>query len=178
MSSNVVEESHILYAQTVALPILAFPAWMLCIPPMVWQLSQRNIAVGSLILWMIILNFFNAINPLIWAQDNMSEWWDSAGLCDMEARIQMGAVVALPACAAVLARRLANVMNTRNVRLVPSKRSVIREIVLEIGMCWIYPAILMITYYAQLSTIKYTSKSRSSNGRFAKLSKSSLCRIN
>lgn len=140
-------EQFPLYPQSIALPIIAFPSWILCVAPMFWQLSQRNIAAGSLILWMIFLNFFNSINPLIWPRDNIHEWWDGKGLCDVEVRIQVGAVVALAACAAVLARRLSNVMDTRNIRIVPSKRSVLIERAIEIGFCWVYPAILMLTYY-------------------------------
>lgn len=141
------EEQFPLWPQAVALPILAFPSWILCIAPMIWQLSQRNLAAGSLILWLILLNFFNSINPLIWPRDNIIDWWNGDGLCDIEVRVQVGAVVALAACTAVLARRLANVMDTRNIRIVPSKRSVLIERVIEIAFCWVYPAILMVTYY-------------------------------
>ena len=73
-----------IYPQSIALPILAFPSWILCVAPMFWQLSQRNIAAGSLILWMIFLNFFNSINPLIWPHDNMQEWWNGEDESDQE----------------------------------------------------------------------------------------------
>lgn len=147
MDSVAAEDPYKLYPQAVALPILAFPSWILCISPMFWHLSQRNIAAGSLIFWLILLNFFNSINPLIWPRDNLEEWYNGAGLCDIEVRIQVGASVALAACTAVIARRLANVMDTRNIIVAPSKRSVLVEKILEIGFCWVYPAILMITYY-------------------------------
>jgi pheromone a factor receptor len=147
MSSNMVEDQFLLYPQAVALPILAFPSWILCISPMLWHLSQRNIAAGSLIFWIMLLNFFNSINPLIWPRDNMEEWYNGAGLCDIQVRIQVGASVALSACTAIIARRLANVMDTRNIIVAPSKRSVLIEKALEIGFCWVYPIILMITYY-------------------------------
>ncbi|KAJ4302857.1 a-factor receptor [Kalmusia sp. IMI 367209] len=145
--SNTTEDSYPLYPQAVALPILAFPAWILCILPMVWHFSQRNIAAGSLILWMIVLNFFNSINPIIWPNDNMANWWNGEGLCDIEVHVQVGAVVALAACTAVIARRLANVMDTSNITMVSSQRSVLIEKLLEIGFCWVYPIIMMITYY-------------------------------
>lgn len=141
------EDQFPLYTQSITLPILAFPSWILCVAPMFWQLSQRNIAAGSLMLWMIFLNFFNSINPIIWPRDNMEDWYNGEGLCDIQVRIQVGAVVALAACAAVLARRLCNVMDTRNITIAPSRKSVIVERIIEIGCCWVYPAILMITYY-------------------------------
>lgn len=136
-----------LYPQAVWLPVLAFPSWILCISPVVWHFSQCNIAAGSLIFWIMLLNFFNSVNPLIWPRDDIDEWYDGAGLCDIEVRIQVGASVALAACTTIIARRLANIMDTRNITVAPSKRSILIEKALEIIFCWIYPVILMITYY-------------------------------
>ncbi|KAL1608368.1 hypothetical protein SLS60_003309 [Paraconiothyrium brasiliense] len=38
-------------------------------------------------------------------------------------------------------------MDTRNITVAPSKRSILIEKILEIGFCWVYPAVLMVTYY-------------------------------
>lgn len=140
-------DTYPLYPNAVIVPILTFPSWILCVPPMVWHFSQHNIAAGSLILWMSVLNFFNSINAIIWPRDNVDQWWDGNILCDIEARIQVGCVVSLTACTAVIARRLAHVMDTRNITIAPSKKSRMKEKVFEIVWCWIYPAFMMITYY-------------------------------
>ncbi|KAF2012661.1 STE3-domain-containing protein [Aaosphaeria arxii CBS 175.79] len=131
----------------IILPILAFPAWILCIPPLVWHFSQRNIAAWSLIAWSILGNFFNSINPLIWPRENILEWYGGAGLCDIEARVLVGYSVALAACVTMIIRKLANVMDTRNIVVAPSHGSRIREKVFEGLVCWGYPALLMLVYF-------------------------------
>jgi pheromone a factor receptor len=135
------------YPQAVLLPILAFPSWILCIPPLLWHFRQSNIAAGSLILWVVLINFFNSINPLIWPRDNLPEWWDGKGWCDINVRIQVGAVVGTTASAAMIVRKLAKVMDTSNITVSLSRQSKIKEKVLEVVWCWVYPLVLIIVYY-------------------------------
>lgn len=140
-------ELYPLYPNVVILPVLALLAVLLDIPPMIWHFSQRNIAAGSLILWIILLNLMSIINPLIWPRDNVLEWWDGNVFCDIQARIQVGAVVALASSTAMVMRKLANVMDTRNITVAPSHNSRVREKALEILWCWGYPCLLMLIYY-------------------------------
>lgn len=135
------------YGTSIILPIVAFPSWILCIPPLVWHFSQRNIAAWSLILWIILVNFFNSINPLIWPTDNIPTWWNGDGLCDIEVRVFVGSAVALPACTTMIMRKLARVMDTTNITIAPSRNERIREKALEILWCWGYPALMMVVYY-------------------------------
>ncbi|KAF2112004.1 pheromone A receptor-domain-containing protein [Lophiotrema nucula] len=135
------------YYTAILLPALAFPAVILDIPPLVWHMWQRNIAAWSLILWAMIVNFQNAINPLIWPRDNVADWWDGQGLCDIEVRIYLGAIVALPAATAMVMRKLARVMDTRNITVATSRKSRMKEGVLEIVWCWGFPAFQILTYY-------------------------------
>lgn len=136
-----------LYPVAVIVPIIAFPAFVLCIPPMIWHFAQRNIAAGSLMFWLILMNFFTAVNPLIWPRDNIDEWWDGQGFCDIQVRVQVGVLIAFTSCAGVIARRLANVMDTGNITVAPSRNARIMERVIEIVCCWVLPAILMLAYY-------------------------------
>jgi pheromone a factor receptor len=131
----------------VILPALALPAVLLDIPPMIWHFSQRNIAAGSLMAWIILLNLMCFINPLIWPRDNLDDWWDGNVFCDVQARIQVGAVVALASCTAMIMRRLARVMDTRNITVAPSRSTRVREKSLEILWCWGYPIFMMVVYY-------------------------------
>jgi pheromone a factor receptor len=140
-------DPYLLYATAVILPVLAFPAWFLCIPPFIWHFSQRNIAAWSLVLWIILMNFFNFINPLIWPRDNVSEWYNGEGLCDIEVRIFVGISVALASCTAMIMRKLAKVMDTGNIEIAPSRKKLIREKVLEVLWCWGYPAFMILIYY-------------------------------
>ncbi|CAO2649607.1 Nn.00g069920.m01.CDS01 [Neocucurbitaria sp. VM-36] len=136
-----------LYAQAIVLPILGFLAWILCIPPMVWHFSQRNIAAGSLILWIVMNNFFVSVNSLIWPRDNLLEWWDGNVWCDINVRIQIGGTVGLAASTAMIVRKLAKVMDTRNITVSSSRNSRIKEKLLEVLWCWVYPLVIITVYY-------------------------------
>jgi pheromone a factor receptor len=140
-------EQYPLYPMAVILPALALPAVLLDIPPMIWHFSQQNIAAGSLMAWVTLLNLMCFINPIIWPRDNMDDWWDGNVFCDVQARIQVGAVVALASCTAMIMRRLARVMDTRNITVVPSRNTRVREKSLEILWCWGYPIFMMVVYY-------------------------------
>jgi pheromone a factor receptor len=137
----------VLYPNAILLPVLAFPAWILCIPPFVWHASQRNVAAASLILWIMLINFCNSINPLLWSHDNITEWWDGNVLCDIEVRLFIGSGVGLASCVAMIMRKLATVMDTRNITIAPSRAQVLREKMLDYLWCWAFPALMMLVYY-------------------------------
>jgi pheromone a factor receptor len=135
------------YTQAILLPILAFPSWILCILPLSWHFRQGNIAAGSLVLWVILVNFFNSVNPLIWPRDNLTEWWDGNIWCDINVRIQVGCIVGTTVSAAIIVRKLARVMDTRNITVSSSRDSKVKEKALEILWCWGYPLVLILLYY-------------------------------
>jgi pheromone a factor receptor len=145
--SGTMDEVYPLYPTAVVVPVLAFPAWILCLVPVYWHFSQRNIAAGSLVLWMTMINFFNFINPLIWPRDNVKDWWNGNVFCDIQIHIRVCTVVAMTSCTAVIARKLARVMDTRNITIAPSKNNLFWEKVFEIWWCWGFPLVLMAFYY-------------------------------
>jgi hypothetical protein len=128
-------------------PLLAFPAWILCLAPLVWHFRQGNIAAGSLITWICLYNFFNSINALIWPRDNILEWWDGAVWCDINVRIQVGSTVALAASTACVTRKLARVLDTSNITVSSSRKSKVTAMVWEVIWCWGFPVLLIPVYY-------------------------------
>ncbi len=134
-------------AAAIIFPIFAFPAWILCLPPMIWHFQQSNVAAGSLILWMILHNFFNSVNSLIWPRDNVLEWWDGAVWCDVHVHIQIGSYVGLTASMAMVMRKLAIVMDTNNMTLSSSRNSKIKAKIWEVVWCWVIPLFFMALYY-------------------------------
>ncbi|USP75690.1 hypothetical protein yc1106_02964 [Curvularia clavata] len=133
--------------QAMLFPALAFPAWILCIPSMSWHFRRVNFAAGSIILWLMLHNFFNSINALIWPRDNIPEWWDGHVWCDIHVRIQVGSYIGIAASAAMITRKLAKVMDTRNITVSSSRDSKTREKIWEIVWCWGAPMVLIIAYY-------------------------------
>ena len=133
--------------QAILFVTLAFPAFLLCVAPMIWHFRQANVAAGSLILWIVLHNLFNCINPLFWPRDNLTEWWDGAVLCDIQIRLQVGSYVGLTASLALVLRKLANVMDTRNITVSTSHKSKVKAKIWEVFWCWGVPLLLMGIYY-------------------------------
>jgi pheromone a factor receptor len=143
-----------IYPTAIIFSILAWFSWLLCIAPLVWHCSQRNVAAGSLVLWIILTNISLGINPMIWGRDNVEEWWDGIVWCDINVRIQIGALVSLGACVAMILRRLCQVMDTRNITVAPSRSSKTRQQLIEFGWCWGYP-LVMILLYIPVQSVRY-----------------------
>ncbi|KAJ4379178.1 a-factor receptor [Didymella sp. IMI 355093] len=140
------DDSGEVYPIAILFSTLGWGSWLLCIAPLIWHVSQRNVAAGSLVLWIILTNISLGINPLIWGHDNITEWWDGVIWCDINVRIQVGAQVALGASVAMILRRLAKVMDTRNITVSLSRSSKLRGQLIEAGWCWAYPLIIILLY--------------------------------
>jgi pheromone a factor receptor len=136
-----------LHLQAILLPILGFPSWILCLPPLVWHFYQGNIAAGSLIAWITLANLFNAINALIWPRDNLLDWWNGDVWCDIHVRVQAGIVLGLATSTAMIVRKLAKVMDTRNITVSSSRSSRLKEKIWEVVWCWVVPLVFIILYY-------------------------------
>jgi pheromone a factor receptor len=114
---------------------------------MIWHFRQANIAAGSLILWIALHNFFNSVNALIWPRDNVLEWWDGPIWCDIHVRIQVGSYVGMTASVAMVIRKLAIVMDTRNMTVSTSRNSKIKAKIWEVVWCWVVPGFFIALYY-------------------------------
>lgn len=136
-----------LYPSAILFPAFAFPSWLLCMAPMIWHFRQANIAAGSLILWIILANFFNSINALIWPRDNVQEWWDGAIWCDIHVRLQVGSYVGVTASVALVIRKLAIVMDTNNMTVSTSRKSRMWAKIWEVVWCWVVPGFFIALYY-------------------------------
>jgi len=105
----------------IAVPILSFITLVLCLPPFVWHVKNRNIAASSLVFWILLNNIFNFINALIWPTDDITSWWNGAVLCDIEVKLMTAAAVGLNGSMACVVRNLAQVMDTKRTVLEPSR---------------------------------------------------------
>ena len=143
-----------IYSTAILFSILAWFSWLLCIAPLVWHISQRNVAASSLVLWIILTNFPLGINAIIWGHDNVDDWWNGVVWCDINVRIQVGAQVSLGAAVAMILRRLAQVMDTRNITVAPSRGSKMRRHLVELAWCWGYPLVLIL-FYIPIQSVRY-----------------------
>ncbi|KAF2811356.1 STE3-domain-containing protein [Mytilinidion resinicola] len=155
MDSSILEGiSYPYYTVAVVIPVLSAITIVLDIPMLIWHCHQRNLAATSLVLWIMIMNLVNVINAIIWPRDNLTEWWNGNVLCDIESRLVIGAWVALPGGLACILRRLAKVLDTKNIVVAPSRAHRIRELVFDLLWCWVFPVLSMVMYYF-VQTIRY-----------------------
>ncbi len=131
----------------IAVPILSFITLVLCLPPFVWHVKNRNIAASSLVFWILLNNIFNFINALIWPTDDITSWWNGAVLCDIEVKLMTAAAVGLNGSMACVVRNLAQVMDTKRTVLEPSRARRRRETALNVLFCFGCPIYLMAIHY-------------------------------
>ncbi|KAL2835505.1 pheromone A receptor-domain-containing protein [Aspergillus pseudoustus] len=133
-------------AQTVAMQVLSFLALLISLPPLGLHWKNRNFPCVSLICWFLVLNVFNIVNAFIWATDDIDDWWDGEGLCDVEVKILTGSYVAVPGALVCIFRSLAFVLDTRRAALVPSKHQRRRDRAMELSFCVVIPLVACITH--------------------------------
>ncbi|KAJ7088470.1 putative fungal pheromone GPCR, STE3-type [Mycena belliarum] len=120
------------------LPVGAFLASLLVLVPLPWHWRARNAPTLSMMTWLFVSNMTYAINSIIWAGslDEVVPVW-----CDITTKIDVGATAALPASCLSLALQLWRVACAPHTT---NKRS---AFILDIVLCWGFPAIIMVLHY-------------------------------
>ncbi|KKK21981.1 hypothetical protein ARAM_006579 [Aspergillus rambellii] len=129
------------YPQAVAIQTLSAIAILISLPPLVLHWKNRNFPAASLICWFLVLDLFNITNAFIWPGDDIENWWDGEGLCDVEVKILTGAYAAIPGTLVCIFRNLAAVLDTRRATLVPTKRQRRQSHGIELMFCLGIPLI-------------------------------------
>ncbi|KAI9837460.1 MAG: hypothetical protein M1819_007108 [Sarea resinae] len=131
----------------IVLPTLSILTLILSVPPLTWHIKHANIPASSLVCWILLLNFFNAVNAFIWPTDNITSWWSGIVLCDIEAKIMTASSAGMIGSLICIMRSLANVLNTDRTVLVPSRAARRRQMVLDVLCCFGLPVYLMAVHY-------------------------------
>ena len=126
-------------AGAIVLPVLAFFAVVLTIPPFIWHFRNRNIAACSLIFWISLANIFVFINALIWPTDDVENWWNGNGLCDVQVKLTWGFAVGASGALCCIMRSLALIMDVDRVRIHPSRSQRRRAVMVELLWCYACP---------------------------------------
>ena len=133
--------------QAVLLPVLALFAVVLTIPPFAWHVKNRNLAAGTLVFWIGLINVFVFTNALLWPTDDVQHWWDGAGLCDVQVKLTWACSIGASGALAAIMRNLARVMDVDRATLVPSKAQRRRQLILDLLLCWGCPIYAMAVDY-------------------------------
>ena len=141
--------------EAVLLPVLALLAVVLTVPPFAWHLKNRNIAACSLIFWVSLDNVFVFTNALIWPTDDIKNWWDGAGLCDVQIKLNWAASVGASGALASIMRNLAKVMDVDRATFIPSPRQRKRQAIIDLLWCFALPVYVMAVDYVVQSSRYY-----------------------
>lgn len=127
--------------ESVVMQTLSALSILASVPPLALHWKNRNFPAATLVGWYILLNLFNIINAFIWPTDDVDNWWDGVGLCDIQVKLLVASYVAVPGCLVCIFRGLACVLDTSRATLVPSKRQRWRNRVVESMFCVVIPMI-------------------------------------
>ncbi|KAK0285690.1 a-factor receptor [Friedmanniomyces endolithicus] len=123
------------YPAAIALATLSLLVILLLLSPMSWHLRNRNVGATFLVAWTILINLQTLINALLWPHDDIAFWYNGAGLCDVEVKVQIAFSVAAPAALAAVLRALANALDTSRATLVKSRAQRIQDYVVDLSFC-------------------------------------------
>ncbi len=139
----------------VVLPLLAFLAIVLIIPPGVWHARNRNVAACSLLFWITLSNVFVFINALIWPTDDISRWWNGVGLCDIQVKLTWAFSVGAACSLACIMRNLSRVLDVDRSATRSGSASRKRQTIIDLLWCFACPIFVMAVDYIVQSNRYY-----------------------
>lgn len=131
----------------ILLPILASVTCILCLPILINHIKSRNLAQSVLIVWIVLENVYNVINPLLWPTNDFGLWWNGVGLCDVESKLRLAGNMGYIGALVCIYRQLAAILNTEQIVLAPSAAQCRRRIAIEITLCFGFPIYIMAAHY-------------------------------
>ena len=131
----------------VGVPVLALMSLILDIPPLAWHIKNRNLAASSLVFWIILSNLMNVVNPFIWPTDDIENWWNGSGLCDVEVKLMIAVTFGVVGSLACIMRSLAQVLDTERTVLNPSSAERHWKMATNLLLCFGGPFYSMVIHY-------------------------------
>lgn len=140
-------ENFSLASHAIVIPLLSIIVIILDLPPFSWHLKNRNLGAASLIFWIILTNIFTTVNALIWPNADIKTWWHGEILCDIEVKLGMGSHLGICGSLVCIMRSLAQVLNTSNAALSPTRGQRRKQLIIDIMLCFGFPAFEMAIHY-------------------------------
>ena len=133
-----------IYPIAVMQAVLAGFAVCVNVPPLIWHCKHTNFAAIVLIFFILLMNLFDFLNALTWRNDDLASWYNGVGFCDIQVKLFWAGTTALPSAVVCILRKLAMVMDTKNITISPTKAQKRRERLFEIGLCVGIPILTVI----------------------------------
>lgn len=139
--------SYPIYASAILFSSASLILMLLILPPMVWHFHNRNIGATALVAWTAILLLFNFINAILWSSDDVDQWYNGIGLCDLEVKIMVASEVGRAASLACILRALAAVLDTSRTSLIETGSQRRRRCTIDLICCLGLPLLQMLFHY-------------------------------
>ncbi|KAL4764590.1 pheromone receptor [Aspergillus foveolatus] len=133
-------------AQAVVMQALSAIAVIVTSSTLALHWKNRNFPAAIMMGWFILLNLFNVINAFIWPTDDVDNWWDGAGLCDIEVKMLISSYVAIPGSLVCIFRSLACVLDISRATLIQTKRQRWTTRSVEVLFCVLIPLLAAATH--------------------------------
>ena len=150
--STPIQTSHF---QSILLPVLASLSLILCTPPLVWHIRNRNLAASALVFWVMLENVFNFINPILWPSDEMSQWPRGYVVCDIQGKLTIASNIGFPSSLLCIIRYLAIILDTKNTVFRAAKGYRSRQLMQEAALCIGLPMFISILHLVVQDTRYY-----------------------
>ncbi|KAF2768408.1 STE3-domain-containing protein [Teratosphaeria nubilosa] len=136
------------YPAAIALATVSALVLVLMITPLTWHCRNRNFGATALCLWAMVVMLLQCfVNAVIWPNDDIASWYDGAGLCDVEVKLQAAFATALPSSLACVLRGLSNAMDTKRVSLGKTTAQKRKDFAFDFSLCILFPALQMVFHY-------------------------------
>jgi len=138
----------------VALPVFAIFSILIMYIPLHSFYIIRSFPGGNIVFVAIIQNLMILTNALIWKDGDMANWYNGAGICDIQVYLRIPSTTAVATSLFAFTRDLAFAVDMErysNDSPERMKRIRRRRLVINIVLCWTLPVIQMGLMYLILS---------------------------
>ncbi|KLO14128.1 fungal pheromone STE3G-protein-coupled receptor [Schizopora paradoxa] len=123
-------------------PIGSFFGLVLSVIPLASHVGFQSWNTGIFVyaFWIGTMNFINFVNTIVW-HDNVNPYiqvW-----CDITTKIQIGALIGVPACTLVLCIHLFKITRMRGVAIVDEKAQRRRTLIIDLSLTLGFPVLIM-----------------------------------
>lgn len=130
-------------AHAYIIPVISLLSIIILVVPFIFHLRARNTGACALIGYLCVFNLIVFVNVLIWPDNNFTDWWDGAILCDIEVKILWPITVGVAASTMDITRSLAIVLDVENASINPSRAQRRRKVLTDLAICFAIPLLIV-----------------------------------
>lgn len=120
---------------TTTIIVLSLMTLLLDTPVMIYHVRNRNVPSSALLFWIIVSNFMNVINAGIWHNDDVENWFDGSGICDIEVKLEVAATGGLAGSVLCIMHALFCAFSTNRTSALGTAERRRRRLIFDLTFC-------------------------------------------